>query len=101
MDACGAHEGPGLEWHGSWNSEQAWGPLHYEFRNLSTGPQSAGMGKKAGGGPAQLPYYCMTCKLMTTALGGSMALPAPPGWPSQPPGSPANLRWALGLSDSP
>lgn len=88
MDTCGAHEGPGLEWHGSWNSEQAWGPLHYEFRNLSTGPQSAGMGKKTWRGPAQLPYYCMTCKFMTTALGGSMALPAPAltgSWiPSQP-----------------
>lgn len=101
MDICGAHEGPGLEWHASWNSEQAWGRLHYEFRNLSTGPQSVGTGKKAEGGPAQSPYYCMTCKFMMAAPGRSMALPAPPGWSPQAPGSPANLRPALGLSYSP
>lgn len=48
MDAYRMHEDPGLVWHGSWNSEQAWGLLHCEFRNLSTGPQSEDTGKKAG-----------------------------------------------------
>lgn len=101
MDTCGAHEGPGLEWHGSWNSEQAWDRFIMSSEISALDPRVQAQERKQGEDQLNSHITVMACKFMMTALGGSMALPAPPGWPSQPPGSPANLRWALGLSDSP